>query len=341
MTELHKAALQQLLDKEAQGELSAGERQMLDSWYEHFDVSHADLKIFRDAAHEEQVKERLLRSIVGESDPAQQPSYKIIRFKKLYQWSSVAAVFLILIGYGVFRLAGHKPETELTSNNKPASRGQVKTALSRIVLSDGSIVVLNKGSHLNYPEKFFGSRREVYLSGEGYFDIQHDAKKPFLVHTGKITTRVLGTAFNIKTGTKGNTVEVTVIRGKVAVSDQEKTLAVLLPDQKISYNTSSHTALKESANAKIATLWKEEDLVLNDIPLEQAVGILQERYGVPISLATDKIRDCRFTAFFLNTTSLSQVMSVISRLNNLSYTNTKNGAYILSGEGCELSTLKP
>lgn len=336
MTELNKAALQQLLNKEAQGILNPDEQQRLDNWYSNFDVSQKDLQVFRDTAHEQLVKERLLNRILENDSSAVNTTHRTIKFSRFYQWTSVAAIFLIVMGYGAFQFSKRTVPKNLTAVTRPVMKS-LNPSVTRIVLSDGSVVILNKGSHLNYPEKFAGNNREVYLTGEGYFDIKHDAKKPFLVHSGKVITRVLGTAFNIKSGAQ---VEVTVARGKVAVSDGEKTFAVLLPDQKVSYNTHSHAVIKETANSKIATLWKEEDIVLNNIPLQQAKLILEERYGVQINLATDKIKDCRFTAFFLNTTSLSQVLSVISRLNNLSYTNNNNGTYTLSGEGCELSTVK-
>src|SRR5687768_11794332 len=67
-----------------------------------------------------------------------------------------------------------------------------------IKLPDGSTVVLNGGSKLEFPESFAPDVREVTLKGEAYFDITHDPKRPFVVHTGKVRTTVLGTAFNIK-----------------------------------------------------------------------------------------------------------------------------------------------
>lgn len=335
MAELNKTALQQLLYKEAQGTLTPNEQQLLDDWNSNFHLVEKDLEVFKDSKHEHLVKLRLLNRIMDGGDTEKTPYTKIIKFNKLFRWSAVAAVFLLALGYGAFQFTKNIGQEVNYTAVKKEMTSPLNPAVKKIVLADGSIVILNKGSHLDYPEKFIGNSREVYLKGEAYFDIHHDAKKPFLVHADKLTTRVLGTAFNIKTGGKDNTVEVTVSRGKVAVSDQKKTLAVLLPDQKISYNPHSQLALKTTTNSKLVTLWKEEDLVLNNIVMEQAVNILEQRYGVKINLATDQIADCKFTAYFLNTTSIDQVLSVISKLNNLSYTKNKNGAYILSGNGCE------
>jgi transmembrane sensor len=70
--------------------------------------------------------------------------------------------------------------------------------LSKNTLPDGTTVVLNKKSKLSYPVEFTGSTREVFLTGEAFFDVAHNPSKPFKVHTGVFVTKVLGTAFSIK-----------------------------------------------------------------------------------------------------------------------------------------------
>jgi transmembrane sensor len=261
----------------------------------------------------------------------QKPAYRLpTRRLSIIKWAA-AACFVLAIGAVVFNLN--------TKEAVPVSSSLVSTginpAVKRVQLSDGSIVILNKGSHLNYPTKFSGNQREVHLTGEAYFDIKHDAKRPFLVRSGKLLTRVLGTAFNIKTTNSDSQVEVVVSRGKVAVSDPKKTLAVLLPNEKISYDGNASAFRKEATNANLATLWKEEDLVLDNIPLEQAIRKIEARYGTSIKLKNEEIKNCRFTAYFLNTTNLHQVIQVISNINHLNYNQNKQGVYTLSGNGCE------
>lgn len=248
------------------------------------------------------------------------------------KWAVAASIILCL---GIFSYQWFFGNRLKLQDTKAVVSTKLNPAVKKIVLSDGSVVVMNKGSHLNYPSKFVGDKREVYLTGEAFFDIKHDAKRPFLVHTGKLVTRVLGTAFNIKTQADEDLIEVTVSRGKVSVSDSKKTLAVLLPNQKISYDANANLYRKEKANAQVSTLWKEEDLVLDNITLEQAVKSIQARYGTSILLANDQIKNCRFTAYFLNTTSLQQVVKVISNLNHLNYNINESGVYTLSGNGCD------
>ncbi|WP_448699280.1 FecR family protein [Mucilaginibacter sp. AW1-3] len=245
---------------------------------------------------------------------------------------SVAAALAMFICIGIYFFDNGKPIKPLQNIarvNKPKPARHAR----EIRLADGSIVFLNKNSHLDYPTVFNGKTREVYLTGEAYFDIKHDPLHPFLVHTGQITTRVLGTAFNIKTD--GNLVRVTVTRGKVRVSTSKRVLGVLLPDQQISYNEATRRSSRDLLNAKSIVLWKETDLIMDNMTLKEAAAVLTDRYGVNIVLANNKIENCRFVASFLNTTSLDQVIKVLSHLNNLNYKWDNPKQLTFSGPGCE------
>jgi ferric-dicitrate binding protein FerR (iron transport regulator) len=88
-------------------------------------------------------------------------------------------------------------------------------------------VWLNAASSLEFPDKFSGSKREVYLTGEAFFDVKHSDKSPFLIHTKNITTTVVGTAFNIKAYVNQKVIIVSVSRGKVKVSRDDQLIATL------------------------------------------------------------------------------------------------------------------
>lgn len=243
---------------------------------------------------------------------------------------SVAATIALFICAGLYFLHTKPKPTPLQAQAAlPKSIRHVR----EIRLADGSIVLLNKNSHLDYPAKFIGNTREVYLTGEAYFDIRHDPRHPFLVHAGQITTRVLGTAFNIKS--EGRLIQVTVTRGRVKVSTPKKNLGIVLPNHQISYNETNHQSSKNILNAKITVLWKETDLVMDHMTLKEAATVLTERYGIKVMLDNEKIGGCRFSATFLNTTGLEQVVNVLSHLNNLNYKWDGPSKVILSGPGCE------
>ncbi|WP_338840414.1 FecR family protein [Flavobacterium ginsenosidimutans] len=203
-------------------------------------------------------------------------------------------------------------------------------------LPDGSTVLLNDNSTLKYDQNSFDSEtREVTLTGEAFFDIKHNPKKPFIVHTGKIQTRVLGTAFNINAQNSSNNIEVTVARGKVQVGDTEKIYGVITPNQQIKVNKSTLNFEQNNVSAAIVTEWKSNYLILDDINMAEAVSLISQKYKVQILISNDKIKNCRITASFLNEEDLDHVLKVISSVIETEYHYNKAGTVILNGKGCE------
>ncbi|WP_281233320.1 FecR family protein [Flavobacterium gelatinilyticum] len=203
-------------------------------------------------------------------------------------------------------------------------------------LPDGSTVLLNDNSTLKYDQNSFGSKtREVTLTGEAFFDIKHNAQKPFIVHTGKIQTRVLGTAFNINAQNSSDNIEVTVARGKVQVGHLEKVYGVITPNQQIKVNKSTLSFEQNNVSAAIVTEWKSNYLILDDLNMAEAAALIAQKYKVQILISNEKIKNCRITASFLNEEDLDHVLKVISSVIETEYRYDKTGTVILDGKGCE------
>jgi ferric-dicitrate binding protein FerR (iron transport regulator) len=176
--------------------------------------------------------------------------------------------------------------------------------------------------------------REVELIGEGYFDIQHDPSRPFRVHTGKIITTVLGTAFNVSAWPHQKDIKVTVARGKVQVGDEHQAYATLTPDQQVAVNRTTHAFSQTTINVSKATEWKSNYLIFDDISLAEAIGVIEERYAVAVTLSNEKMKDCHVSATFLNGEDLDQVMTVITGV--LQGTYRQEGKLLtIQGAGCE------
>jgi transmembrane sensor len=200
-------------------------------------------------------------------------------------------------------------------------------------LPDGSTVLLNKGSELSYdPDQFGTKNREVNLIGEGFFDISHDPSRPFLVHTGKITTTVLGTAFNINSFLHKNEVRVTVTRGKVQVGDEKTTYAMITPDQEIIVNTATNAFVKQTVKTEVVTEWKDKFLIMDNVTMSEAVDLIGGRFNVRLVFANEDLKKCRVSASFLNDEDLDHVLKVIGTVNQITFTNKPNGEIALSGE---------
>lgn len=256
-------------------------------------------------------------------------------------WRSMAsmAAVVFLIAVAIWWLLPRKmaPNTPIVKTGNPSQ--PLKPVIDSkgkkyIRLQDGSMVLLNEGSRLEYPEVFDKHAREVVLIGEGYFDISHDVTRPFVVHTGKVSTTVLGTAFNIKAYPGQKEITVTVTRGKVKVSDAKRTLGLVVPNESIAVNTENDTYRQEKVNAAQVVGWKEQYLVLDNLSLEEAALLINNKYHIDISFASENLKYCRISATFLNNESLEQVLTVVTGVVNAAYTIQPNDQVIISGSGC-------
>jgi len=252
--------------------------------------------------------------------------------RKLY-WIGWAAAIAIICFAGLFLYQQNGAPLVQPVDTVAAVKILSGAEHRKINLPDGSSVILNENSVLEYPEHFTGSTREVVLKGEGYFDIRHDSKHSFIVHTGHIKTTVLGTAFNVR-ALEGKNVVVTVTRGKVSVADENKILAVLVPDEQIVFNQQHKKASVTKVKANDSVAWQKDDLFFEDATLEEAAAILSQKFNVKITFGSNAGKDCRFTATFLKAQDLEEIIKVITAFNGATY-SAKAGEIIIAGKNCE------
>ncbi|NDF46439.1 MAG: hypothetical protein EB125_12360, partial [Betaproteobacteria bacterium] len=152
----------------------------------------------------------------------------------LWRSLSVAAVFLLIIaGWWIFRPASEtKREIAAINQNQVSTRPASKTKLT---LPDGSKVWLNASSKLTYGNGFGEKHREIWLEGEGYFDVARNPDKPFIIHTSVLDVKVLGTRFNLKAYPDEATTETSLLHGSVEVvlHKQPGKVIRLVPNQKL------------------------------------------------------------------------------------------------------------
>lgn len=276
----------------------------------------------------------------GESNKVIAIESKKTNRKKIKQWVFAAASIAVFAAIGSVLLFKSNPlsvpavpveQKENTESTLIAFSGK-----QLVHLPDGSTVLLNDNSSLKYDQDSFDSKtREVTLIGEAYFDIKRNEKKAFIVHTGKVQTKVLGTAFNINAYSNTNKIEVTVTRGKVQVGDQEKIYGIITPNQQIKVNTENLNYHQNNVNAAIAVEWKSGYLILDNINMQEAIALISEKYNVSITLSNENIKKCRITASFLNEEDLDHILKVVCSVIETQYHYNKNGAVILEGKGCE------
>ncbi len=130
-----------------------------------------------------------------------------------------AAILFLPMLAGSYYLGTLRHETLANSSNPVYN--EVSAAFgtrSMLTLDDGSRVWLNSGSKLKYPQDFASRRREVFLTGEGYFEVESDASRPFIVHTKRLNVRATGTRFNVNVSSIEKDSQITLVEGKISVS---------------------------------------------------------------------------------------------------------------------------
>lgn len=249
-------------------------------------------------------------------------------------WYTAAATIVFVLVAATFWFTNKKVKsiepavarTEMVKE-KPA------TAMRQTIhLPDGSTVILNANSRLNYPPSFTGATREVFLSGEAWFDIKPNPQQPFLVHTGRITTKVLGTAFNIK-AYPDEKVEVTVTRGKVQVLKDNKSLGLITASQQISCSNNNEIVEQKTVDVKPVIAWKPEEIYFNDITMEEALQQMSDRFHMETEFKNPGVKHCRITATFSGDDHPDEMLAVICAVSKATYTMNGN-KIIIDGKGC-------
>lgn len=212
------------------------------------------------------------------------------------------------------------PRSEVTTRN--GSR-------TNMVLPDGTQVWLNAGSRITYDKNYGTASREVNLTGEAFFDVAHNAGKPFVIHAARVDIKVLGTRFNVKSYPSDKTTETTLIRGSIEVSIKDRpTEKIILkpneklvvanddstlhrknldhPDQTVATNESLVSIRKPTyeptTGTVIETSWVDNKLIFQDETFADLARQMERWYGVVIRFSNPKEEELRFTGIFANET---------------------------------------
>lgn len=163
-----------------------------------------------------------------------------------------------------------------------------------LVLADGTKVYLNSDSEIRFPVAFSGEKREVYLTGEAYFEVAKDTSRVFQVHTADMTAIVLGTSFNIKSYPEQKYIATTLEKGrlKVVCDDQEYTM---LPGHQVRYDKSARVAVMEKVNTTYYTSWKDGYYSFDGMMLEEVMDMLGKWYGLKVIYRDEEVKRYEFS----------------------------------------------
>jgi len=308
-----------LLVKHLLGETSSEEQQQVEEWL----AGSPDHALYFSQLRQvwESSRQLASESVADEEQAWQRFKKRIQPVEKKkplirLQWLRVAAALalLMVLGWAVTQWIGG---AEKVQEMAVSTVNDVRVDS----LPDGTTVTLNKNSSLHYPSRFVGKQRPVRLQGEAFFKVKPDKEKPFVITVNDVEVTVLGTSFNIRTDDKGRT-EVVVETGRVKVTHAGRSIE-LQANERILVATADSALQKQSQPDKLYNYYRTREFVCNDTPLWKLAEVLNEAYGVEITLTTEYARSQRINTTF-NNESLERVLDLISQTCGVEISRTGN-----------------
>ncbi|TCD15647.1 DUF4974 domain-containing protein [Pedobacter psychrodurus] len=258
----------------------------------------------------------------------------VVKNKSYSIWLKVAAVAAIVVaGVLVYNREAifFNKTNQLALTQVLTKAAEVKT----IVLADGSTVKMNSGSSLKYPEHFTTNTRDVYLSGEAFFEVKKDPKHPFIVHTEQLAVKVLGTAFDVKAYQNDAFTETTLIRGKVSISLKNNTAQtfILKPNDKFTLVNGKASMSQLShfngtgADRIIETAWTNHELIYKNNSFDEVAKLFERWYGIKIAFKEPELKTVRFTGH-VDKETLPEALEVLKLIENFNYSIKGENVYI-------------
>jgi transmembrane sensor len=321
-----------LSNKYLQGLCTEQEEKLLVEWSEKMDRENY-LKISE--AEKDEIKDRIWENV---HSAISKERYSLSTKVTVSFLIGIAACFL-LVFFGDLKISSDAP---IKSSNLAGMEMKNMTLIDqKILLKDGSLVILKPQSSLVYGKEFNLKKREVFLIGQAFFKVKRNATKPFIVHSGDLNTEVLGTSFWVRSHVGKNQIEVSVTSGKVSVysnkvSDNDNLNGVILTrNQKVVFDVVFKTinpTIVDNPLPNLSADFLKGQLVFQATPLQTVISTVSKHYGVEIILTNPKSNDCLITAD-LNGLTLFTQLDLICKSIGAVY--EKRGTVIfITGEGC-------
>lgn len=233
----------------------------------------------------------LIKQKISDQKPVADFRIRVQRF-----YTRAAAILLLpLLLYSIYTTFFNHQSAEMAAAIEIVSPHGART---KFQLPDGTQGWLNSGSSLKYANNFL-SERKISLIGEAWFEVAHNARKPFVVHTKVLDVQVLGTKFNVTAFPDENVTEVVLQEGKVNVSGYKGLYKLdMKPDEKFTYDKKLQSGTIQEVKASQFSAWKDGLLVFRNEPLAEVLKRVSRWYNVDIVLNDPKLENVRYRATF-------------------------------------------
>lgn len=254
---------------------------------------------------------------IGSRKQVEKAPRQEFRLSALWRYAAIIAVILA-VGCFSYWQGGVDVKDTFADISVEAPLG----SRTKLYLPDGTLVWLNAGSRMTYSQGFGVDNRKVELEGEGYFEVQRNEKLPFFVKTKDLQLQVLGTKFNFRDYPEDHEVVVSLLEGKVELSNllKKEKEAFLAPDERAILNKANGLMTVETVTASNASQWTDGYLFFDEELLPDIVKELERSYNVNIHIANDSLNKFRFYGNFVRREqSIQEVLDALASTEKIQY----------------------
>lgn len=257
-------------------------------------------------------------------DDSQRKHKKLKRFIQLASGVAATIALLFYINYA------DRLRDSVESRDNYTHVVKAQQSKERIVLPDGSVVWIDKGSVLSYSDRFNKQTRGVKIEGKAFFDVAKDKNKPFIVDLGEDKIKVYGTSFNVRNLIKESDVEIVLLTGSVGLELSGAQQNIMLkPNERVVYSKVSKDSHIEKVDASKFNIWTQDKLTFDNNTLSNVIPCLEIWYDVTIDCPEDLANNTRVSFTILNETK-EQMLKVLALVAPVDYTVKDNHIFIYS-----------
>ena len=251
-----------------------------------------------------------------------------LNLKNIARWAMSIAACMILPFLGAVAYKYLVPEEEVQWLEMKVPHGQK----SELILADGTCLHLNAGSRITYPSEFIGKERRIFVDGEVFAEVAKDPEKPFIIASGDVDVKVLGTTFNFKSYDNTECVELLLLEGKVQmnIDAQNRTKQLMVHQgEMVQYDRKNgEIDLKDFNPLRYKGFHDNGSIHFFNLRLSDITSDLERLFGSKIVLLDESLADTRYFAWFTNNEDLDQILQGINVDGKMKFTRRDGVIYI-------------
>ena len=321
--------LKKLFSDYVRGKTTTTEKRIVELWYDkkasaHTDtISDEEAEVFSKQAWSEFVALRNKQSSATTRNA-------LLAFGGLV--AAAMVLFVVVLNFS-FAEKNNSDKELLTTEVRISRQFTTQDRMKKITLPDGSKIFMNLGTTISMHEgKFNAHQREIWLDeGEAFFEVTKNANRPFIIHTPNgLSTRVVGTSFNVRAYKDLEEQVISVNTGRVQVTDNKQNTIVLDPNNKITYCYKDGQIFSDRTDAKKISAWQTGLIILENAGIKEVAFRLKQTFDVEVNFEDVTNRHDRIYASFSRDTPLQEVLEDICKLYETQYTITNNSVKLFN-----------